>query len=421
MSFNARSATLEQWLERIEALHPSEIELGLARVREVAERLDCLHPAPLVILVGGTNGKGTTSALLAALLQSQGMKVGVYSSPHIHRYNERVMVNGDEVSDEELCAGFRAVEAGRGDTQLTYFEFGTLAALSWFSAQQLDACVLEIGLGGRLDAVNIVEPDISVVTSIGLDHQAWLGDTLEQIAYEKVGIARPGKVLVCGQPEPPANARIAVQEMAASWVGRGESFDVSRDEGGTLQVRFLYDGTAREWHLPEARIPHHNVATALQTLALMDRLPPQDKVERVLHHLRVPGRLQSYRKSTGLKLTLDVAHNEQAAAYLAGCLPAVDGIILGMLGDKDAAAVAAVLPQRQQLICCGLDCPRGLTAAELAAHLPAVAARLQQATDVAEAMQQLPAEGHWLVCGSFFTVEAAMDVIKQEPEQWNSI
>ena len=185
MSFDTQQASLAQWLERLEALHPTEIELGLARISRVAERLDCLRPAPLVILVGGTNGKGTTSALLSALLQAQGLTVGLYCSPHIHRYNERVQVNGREVSDADLCAGFRAVEAARGDTSLTYFEFGTLAALHWFKQQQLDACVLEIGLGGRLDAVNIVDADISVVTSIGLDHQAWLGDTVEQIGYEK--------------------------------------------------------------------------------------------------------------------------------------------------------------------------------------------------------------------------------------------
>ena len=419
MSFDPQTATVDQWLERIEALHPSEIELGLDRVKAVAERLDCLHPAPLVILVGGTNGKGTTSALLAALLQAQGMKVGVYCSPHIHRYNERVMVDGTEVSDEALCAGFRAVEAGRGDTSLTYFEFGTLAALKWFSEQKLDACVLEIGLGGRLDAVNIVEPDISVITSIGLDHQAWLGDTVEQIAYEKVGIARSGKVLVCGQPNPPANARTAVEDMAASWVGRGEVFDVVRQQDGSLDVSFLYDGESRQWHLPAARIPYHNVATAIQTLALMDQLPPQDKVERVLKHLRVPGRLQSYRHSSGLIVTLDVAHNEQAAAYLASSLHHVDGIILGMLTDKESAAVLAALPQHDKLICCGLECPRGLSADALAARFTAV--ELRTAATVTEAMGLLPDSGHWLICGSFFTVDAAMEVIKGEPGQWNSI
>jgi len=420
MSFNPETATLSQWLQRLEALHPTEIELGLDRVRAVGERLGCLRPAPLVILVGGTNGKGTTSALLAALLETQGMKVGVYSSPHIRRYNERVMVNGKEVSDEDLCAGFRAVETLRGDTSLTYFEFGTLAALNWFDRQDLDACVLEIGLGGRLDAVNIVDPDISVVTSIGLDHQAWLGDTVEQIAYEKVGIARPGQLLVCGQPNPPANARIAVEEIAASWVGRGEAFDVERDKDGRLTVNYLQDGKHCRLHLPGARIPYHNVATAVQTLALLDLLPPQDHIERVLHRLRVPGRLQSYRNKSGLVITLDVAHNEQAAAYLTTCMPDVDGIILGMLSDKNARAVARVLPKREKTICVGLDCGRGLTA-EALLQKTGMTDNVQTALHVADAMARLPPSGHWLICGSFYTVEAALQVIKQESEQWNSI
>ncbi|MEK9712930.1 MAG: Mur ligase family protein, partial [Thalassolituus sp.] len=177
--------SVNEWLQHLEAIHPTEIDMGLERVSAVAGVMGCLKPAPLVVLVGGTNGKGTTSALIAALLRAQGLKVGMYNSPHIHTYNERVSVDGSLISDAELCRSFLATEAARGDTTLTYFEFGTLAALWHFAQQPLDAVVLEIGLGGRLDAVNIVDADISVVTSIGLDHQAWLGNTVEQIAYEK--------------------------------------------------------------------------------------------------------------------------------------------------------------------------------------------------------------------------------------------
>ncbi|PIQ41286.1 MAG: bifunctional folylpolyglutamate synthase/dihydrofolate synthase, partial [Thalassolituus sp. CG17_big_fil_post_rev_8_21_14_2_50_53_8] len=232
-----------------------------------------------------------------------------------------------EASDHELCASFRAVEAERGDTSLTYFEFGTLAALNWFQQQQVDACVLEIGLGGRLDAVNIVEPDISVVTSIGLDHQAWLGDTLEQIAYEKVSIARPGQTLVCGQPQPPATAKETAGAIGAQWLCRDEDFFIGRSEQG-LELRFVQNGELHAWQLPGAHIPYHNVATAVQALAVLGRLPEQTVVARVVGSLQVAGRLQHYVREKAeqrLQLTLDVAHNEQAAAYIGAQLQQVDG------------------------------------------------------------------------------------------------
>ena len=422
MTFAPETATLAQWLQRLESQHPTEIELGLARVKSVGEKLDCLRPAPLVILVGGTNGKGTTSALLAALLRAQGLKVGVYCSPHIHRYNERVVVDGAEVSDEQLCASFRAVEAVRGDTSLTYFEAGTLSALWCFAQQKVDACVLEIGLGGRLDAVNIVEPDVSVVTSVGLDHQAWLGNTLDEIAYEKVSIARPGQYLICGQPNPPARARATADKIGAHWLGRGEDFSVE-PLADALSVRFSYQGEQVYWHLPQAQIPYHNVATAIQTLAAIGRLPAQAVVADVVKKLRVPGRLQTFvreREGRTLRLTLDVAHNEQAAEYIGRALQQVDGIILGMLADKDAAAVARVLPQADQILLVGLDGPRGLNAETLAVKA-GFGQPVQQFNDVAAAMRRLPQEGHWLVCGSFYTVEAAMEVIRQEAQDWNSI
>ncbi len=413
---------LPQWLERLESLHPTEIELGLERVRSVGRRLNCLRPAPLVILVGGTNGKGTTAALLAALLQAQGLSVGVYSSPHIRRYNERVVVNGAELSDEQLCESFRAVETVRGDTSLTYFEFGTLSALWSFAQQRVDACVLEIGLGGRLDAVNIAEPDASVVTSIGLDHQAWLGDTLDDIAYEKISIGRRDQYLICGQPNPPMRALETASALGARWLCRDRDFFIEPDPAG-LALSFRHQNEQVTWRLPAAHIPYHNVATAVQTLAAIQRLPDQSVVASVLQSLRVPGRLQTFIRKRGdqvLRLTLDVAHNEQAAAYIGQQLQQVDGIILGMLSDKDAAAVARVLPATGRMILASLGGPRGLSAQELAAK-GGFTVMPQQVGSVAEAMALLPEQGHWLVCGSFYTVEAALDVIQQEDGQWNSI
>ena len=416
MNFNPATANLNEWLQRLENLHPNAIDLGLERVSAVAKHLDCLKPAPLVIVVGGTNGKGTTSAFIAALLQAQGLSVGVYNSPHLHRYNERVTINGVEASDEAICASFSAVEAQRNDVSLTYFEFGTLAALTLFKQQSLDACVLEIGLGGRLDAVNIVDADISVVTSLGLDHQAWLGNTLEQIAYEKMSIARSNKWLVSGQITPPANAKERVEELGGKWCARDEDFTIESNEQGLL-LQFKQDGQSQTWQLPAAKIPQPNVATAIQTLALIERLPSYEQTVAVLKNLQVRGRLQSFQRGN-LTLTLDVAHNEQAAAYIGQKLGQVDGIILGMLSDKEPEKVVPVLPKTEQWVLVGLDCFRGLKHQELAARVPSLNA-LSYST-VAEAMKHLPDSGHWLVCGSFYTVDAALEVIEQEAG-WNPI
>ncbi|MFO7705801.1 MAG: Mur ligase family protein, partial [Halopseudomonas sp.] len=182
---------LAGWLARLEQLHPTEIDMGLQRVASVATRLGLSRPAALVFTVTGTNGKGSTCAALNALLQQAGLRTGVYSSPHLLAYNERVSIDGQPVSDSSLCEAFARIDAARADTSLTYFEFGTLAALLLFQQAGLDALVLEVGLGGRLDAVNIIDPDVAVVTSIGLDHQEYLGDTRESVGFEKAGILRP--------------------------------------------------------------------------------------------------------------------------------------------------------------------------------------------------------------------------------------
>lgn len=417
MSFNPETANLNDWLARLESLHPTEIDLGLARISQVAERLNCLRPAPLVIMVGGTNGKGTTSTLISALLQAQGLKVGAYNSPHIHRYNERVTINGVEATDEQLCASFQKVEAARQEVSLTYFEFGTLAAFSYFAQQNLDACVLEIGLGGRLDAVNIVDADISVVTSLGLDHQAFLGNTIEQIAYEKMSIARADKWLVCGQANPPATAKETVDKIGGLWCCQGEDFAIQTNEQGLL-VNFKQNSESQTWQLATANIPTPNVATALQALALLNRLPSLEVCQQTIAKLSVRGRLQSFQHGE-LTITLDVAHNEQAAAYIGQKLGQVDGIILGMLADKEPEKVVPVLPNTQQWFLVGLDCHRGTSAQQLAQRVPLSAEKVTLFENVAAAMQQLPTSGHWLICGSFYTVEAALQVIEQE-SAWKS-
>lgn len=422
-SLSALPDSVQGWLDYMESLHSADIELGLERVREVARRLDCLRPAPRVILVGGTNGKGTTTALMSALLVRQGMRVGVYNSPHILKYNERVSLNGQNISDADLCESLALVEQARNGTPLTYFEYGTLAALAWFRNQQLDACVLEIGLGGRLDAVNIVDADLCVVTSIGLDHEAWLGNTLGQIAYEKCAIARAGRYLVCGQPYPPVEARQTVSALGGLWLGRGDDFEIQESPDGRLLLQFrpnMDDDVRMNWSLPAARIPAANVATAIQGLAAMGHLLPEQEVADTLKRLRVPGRLQQWRHVSGLTLTLDVGHNEQAAAYLGSRRLGIDGIVLGMLADKAVELVVQKLPAVRHWMLAGLQGPRALNAADLQRRVEAglaEAGRLERADirsadNVVEALDWLlvnaGADSHWLVAGSFFTVEQAM-------------
>ncbi|WP_036534310.1 bifunctional folylpolyglutamate synthase/dihydrofolate synthase [Oceanobacter kriegii] len=436
------SWNVDRWLQHLESVHSAAIDMGLERVSEVAARLNCLRPAGLVILVAGTNGKGTTSALLSSLLGVQGMRVGMYNSPHIIKYNERVSVNGVDISDADLCRSFELVEQARGDTPLTYFEFGTLAALAWFKTQNLDACVLEIGLGGRLDAVNIVEADLSIVTSIGLDHEAWLGNDPEVIAYEKCSIARPGSYLICGQPNPPKRGRETVDAIGGKWLGRGEDFDVNKvvvaDET-RLDIRFKPmpdEDTVFNWQLPLGHIPADNIATAVQAMAALGHLMPENEVADAVRRLRVPGRLQQWQCETAegktLRVTLDVAHNEQAAAYLAGRVDHADGVLLGMLSDKPIEDVVKALPQAGQWAFATLDGPRGLSAKGLAERALAVNAGLSEAPQfesVEAALNHVidtASEGeHWLVAGSFVTVEYALKTIYQQQKagthSWKSI
>lgn len=403
------SRSLAQWLEYLESIHSQEIDMGLSRSQQVLERLDCQRMAPLTILVGGTNGKGTTSALISQILAAQGLSVGVYSSPHIRKYNERISVAGQYISDADLVDAFIAVEQARGDIPLTYFEFGTLAAFYHFKRTKLDACVLEIGLGGRLDVVNLADADACVVTSIGLDHQNFLGDTKEQIAYEKCSIARPEKPLICGQIDPPVTAQATCRERQGVWFENGRHFSITELDDQTLKFTTEYPRTI-EWQLPQAAIPTPNVGSALQLLASVDRLPSLDCVANVVSKLQVSGRLQTVTMGNS-KLTFDVGHNPQAAAYLASRYEKFDGILLAMLSDKDVAGVVEALPQTSEYYLAGLDCARGLTSDDLyrKANFTAPTQQFETVTTALDywGVTHKDSSQHWLVVGSFYTVEAA--------------
>lgn len=226
------SRSLADWLSYLEQLHPTAIDMGLERVRVVADRLGLTRPAPKVITVTGTNGKGSTCTFLAALLSGQGLRVGVYSSPHLLRYNERVRIAGEQAGDDQLCVAFEAVEQARGEVSLTYFEMGTLAAFWLFERAQLDAAVLEVGLGGRLDAVNLVDADVAVITNVGLDHAEWLGTTRDSVATEKAGIMRTGRPVVCGDLQPPLPLLQRARQLGAPLSLRGRDYDLAVTDQG---------------------------------------------------------------------------------------------------------------------------------------------------------------------------------------------
>lgn len=415
--------SLGEWLAYLEQLHPSAIDMGLDRSREVARRLGLGKPAPLVITVTGTNGKGSTCAFLASLLAEQGQRVGVYSSPHLLRYNERVVLQGREASDAELCEAFAAVEAARGEISLTYFEMGTLAAFWLFERAGLDAVVLEVGLGGRLDAVNLVDADLALITSIGLDHADWLGDTRESVAFEKAGIMRAGKPALCADLDPPQPLLNQALNLDTPLYLRGRDYDLSVDEqdwswyGLDTQGRVL-----RLEQLPLLDLPMENAALALQAYALLPLPWSAEAIRRALLATQVTGRLDRRQvdwHGKALTLLLDVGHNPHAADYLAQRLQSrpVSGkrrAVFGLLADKDLPGVVApLLGQVDEWAVAPLATPRSRPAQALADHLQGLGAVVTLHPDVHAALDaqcERAVEGdEILLFGSFFCVAEALD------------
>jgi dihydrofolate synthase / folylpolyglutamate synthase len=417
--------TLSEWLEYIQAQHPKTIAMGLERVRAVAERMALSKPARHVITIGGTNGKGSTVAFVEAIARAAGWRVGAYTSPHLLRYNERVRIDGADADDASLVEAFAAVEAARGDILLTYFEYGTLAALWLFARSDLDLAILEVGLGGRLDAVNILDPDVAVITTVDLDHQDWLGDTIEAIGAEKAGIARAWKPLVIGDDDPPSSVLGHAYAIGASAVRIGCDFFFERDEDDGERWRWREIGCELELPMPQlvAPVQLRNAAVAIAALrALPVDLPEAAFIEGV-REARIAARLQRFERD-GVEIVVDVGHNPQAARALAEWLEAtpVAGpthAVFAALGDKDMAGVVAVLAQRiDRWWLAGLDeaGPRGLTVDAFAERLAGTAAATGvRSTSVAEALaaarREAPAGARILAFGSFHTAAAALDAL----------
>jgi dihydrofolate synthase / folylpolyglutamate synthase len=414
--------SLRDWLEYLEQLHPVAIDMGLDRCREVAARLGLTRPARQVVTVTGTNGKGSTCAFIARMLAGQGKSVGVYSSPHLLRYNERVRLNDTYATDEALCEAFEAVEQARGTVSLTYFEMGTLAALWLFEREALDAVVLEVGLGGRLDAVNLVDADVAVVTNIGLDHAEWLGTTRESVAFEKAGIFRTAKPAVCGDSSPPHSMLEAALQSAVPILVRGQDFDLVREEVCWHWRGTDVEGKALEMRdLPMLTLPLENAALALQVIALIDSPWQPELLGEALQDTRITGRLDRRTlqwRGVSLSIMLDVGHNPHAAAYLAGQLrrQSVSGrrlAVFGLLADKDLAGVIdeltgvvdawAVAP---------LATPRTRSAGELNSALIERGATVTIHPGISEALERQcdqALEGdEILVFGSFYCVAEAL-------------
>ena len=415
------SRTLPDWLAFIERQHPNAIAMGLERVRDVAARMGLGKPAPHVVTVAGTNGKGSTVAFVEAIARAQGLRVGAYTSPHLLRYNERVRIDGHDVGDEALIEGFEAVEAARSGTPLTYFEYGTLCALWLFARAGLDLVVLEVGLGGRLDAVNIVDADAAILTTVGLDHQDWLGGDLEAIGFEKAGIARPFKPLVLGDDDPPASVlRRAYAIGAPAWRIANDFFAEPVDAS---HWRWREVGYEIMLPLPMqaqgAPVQLRNAACAIAALRALD-LPLEDAaLARGVADAAVPGRLQRFERG-GVEIIVDVGHNPQAAVALADWLRAQPKrrtlAVYAALADKDAAGVVTALSDTVDgwLLAGTLDAgPRGSDAGALAQRLVGTAAaggsrHADVTSALAAALAQAAPDGLVLAFGSFHAASEAL-------------
>ncbi len=416
-----RFEALDEWLAWQDSLHPRKIDLSLDRVGRVAGALGLERPPFPVVTVAGTNGKGSCVALLEAVLSVAGYRVGAYTSPHLLRYNERVRVAGAALDDTQLCRAFARIDDARGDTALTYFEFGTLAALDRFRAARVDLALLEVGMGGRLDATNVVDAEVALVAALGVDHRDWLGPDRESIAREKAGIFRPGRPAVCADPEPPESLVQYAARLGTPLYRIGREFDFRLDGAGSWEWEC---GMRRRRALPppalQGEFQVRNAAAALMTLELLaERFPvTQDEVRRGLQEVRLPGRFQVI--PGPVEYILDVAHNPQAAQSLAANLARRPCrgrtlAVVALLSDKEIEAVAAAVDcVVDRWLAAGLDGPRTLPAAEFAARIRAapVRAPLSVHPSVAEALAHADAQARpgdrIVVFGSFRTVEAAL-------------
>lgn len=400
------NSPLNDWLAYIESIHPTEIELGLQRLTIVADRLlQRQTKPPIIFTVAGTNGKGTTTAALSALASEAGLKTGWYSSPHLFVFNERVRINGSAVNDQQLVDAFTAIEQVRGEISLSYFEYTTLAAVWLFIAEQADVWVLEVGLGGRLDAVNVFDADVAVITTIGIDHESFLGSDINIIGYEKAGICRANKPVVLGSSSMPKGLFDEIERRSAHL----HRFD---DQHGVRQGELYWQGG--KLSTDGISIPHDNAVTALQAFTLSGIELSLEQAQRALVSVRMPGRMQTVHWQ-GHECIVDVGHNPHAGAYIAKQLAGKKvKVLIGMLADKDVTGfVAALAPIAHQVNSVSLDVPRGLSASELAQRTDyPIMAQYQNMAEAIHALTQSMPDIPLFIGGSFYTVCDALTVLE---------
>ena len=424
-----RFDTLDQWLEWQLVLHDKAIDLGLDRVSEVGVRLGIDKIGGRVITVAGTNGKGSSVAAYETWLSRAGFSVASYTSPHLLTYNERIKRNLNPVSDAELCAAFEAVEAARETTALTYFEFGTLAALFLFQQWQADYVILEVGLGGRLDAVNIIAADLVHLTPIGLDHQSWLGDDREQIGFEKAGVLRAGIAVVLNDVSPPQSVLAEIDRLNCKCLQLGRDYDITQLGDNQFLWRNQDMAIKLDTVLPGA----HQVQNLAGVVAGLSQLMPLTEfsprqLRDYFHGTRLAGRLQLVASPLACQLYVDVGHNQDAARVLATSLEALKPqrgrivVLLGMLADKQPDLFVEGLKQVvDDWWLLTLDSDRGLNARQLASRIESQARAEYLFENVADALDHalssLGNQDIMLVTGSFVTAELLLRATSDSGEQ----